>query len=112
MDDPDNTDSSLIRGKFELQMFDCNILLLLQALANENTNSSLCKWKIMLLQKHKQQGRNMVYPRPTDPDFLAVILIPEPPFPQNFDPWALIKNWSHPCFTQNFNLDNFVYLQI
>lgn len=55
MDDPDNTDSSLIRGKFELQMFDCNyILLLLQALANENTNSSLCKWKIMLLQKHKQ----------------------------------------------------------
>ena len=58
------------------------------------------------------QGRNMVYPRPTDPDFLAVILIPEPPFPQNFDPWALIKNWSRPCFTQNFNLDNFVYLQI
>ena len=54
----------------------------------------------------------MVYPEPTDPYFLAVILIPEPLFPQNFDPWALIKNWSHPCFTQNFNLDNFVYLQI
>ena len=58
------------------------------------------------------QGRNMVYPGPTDPYFLAVILIPEPLFPQNFDPRALIKTWSHPCFTQNFNLDNFVYLQI
>ena len=54
MDDPDNTDSSLIPGKFELQMFDWNILPLLQALANEDTNSSLCKWKITLLQKHKQ----------------------------------------------------------
>ena len=32
------------------------------------------------------QGRNMVYPGPTDPYFLAVILIPEPHFPQNFDP--------------------------
>ena len=32
------------------------------------------------------QGRNMVYPGPTDPYFLAVILIPEPLFPQNFDP--------------------------
>ena len=32
------------------------------------------------------QGRNMVYPEPTDPYFLAVILIPEPLFPQNFDP--------------------------
>ena len=28
------------------------------------------------------QGRNMVYPGPTDPYFLAVILIPEPHFPQ------------------------------
>ena len=37
------------------------------------------------------QGRNMVYPGPIDPYFLAVILIPEPHFPQNFDPWALIK---------------------
>ena len=54
MDDPDNTDSSLIPGKIELPMFDWNILPLLQALANEDTNSSLCKWKIMLLQKHKQ----------------------------------------------------------
>ena len=54
MDDPDNTDSSLIPGKIELQMFDCNILPLLQAVANEDTNSSLCKWKVMLLQKHKQ----------------------------------------------------------
>ena len=54
MDDLDNTDSSLIPGKFELQIFDCNILPLLQALANEDTNSSLCKWKVMLLQKHKQ----------------------------------------------------------
>ena len=32
------------------------------------------------------QGRNMVYPGPIDPDFLAVFLIPEPLFPQNFDP--------------------------
>ena len=32
------------------------------------------------------QGRNMVYPGPIDPYFLAVILIPEPHFPQNFDP--------------------------
>ena len=39
----------------------------------------------------KMQGRNMVYPGPIDPYFLAVILIPEPHFPQNFDPWALIK---------------------
>ena len=36
------------------------------------------------------QGRNMVYPGPIDPYFLAFILIPEPHFPQNFDPWALI----------------------
>ena len=42
-----------------------------------------------LRTKNKQrscQGRNMVYPGPIDPDFLAVILIPEPLFPQNFDP--------------------------
>ena len=32
------------------------------------------------------QGRNMVYPGPIDPYFLALILIPEPHFPQNFDP--------------------------
>ena len=32
------------------------------------------------------QGRNMVYPGPIDPYFLAVILIPEPHFPQDFDP--------------------------
>ena len=32
------------------------------------------------------QGRNMVYPGPIDPYFLAFILIPEPHFPQNFDP--------------------------
>ena len=37
------------------------------------------------------QGRNMVYPGPIDPYFLALILIPEPHFPQNFDPWAMIK---------------------
>ena len=37
------------------------------------------------------QGRNMVYPGPIDPYFLAVILIPEPHFPQNVDPWALMK---------------------
>ena len=35
---------------------------------------------------HLCQGRNMVYPGPIDPYFLAVILIPEPHFPQNFDP--------------------------
>ena len=34
----------------------------------------------------KFQGRNMVYPGPTDPYFLSVILMPEPHFPQNFDP--------------------------
>ena len=34
----------------------------------------------------KKQGCNMVYPGPIDPYFLAVILIPEPHFPQNFDP--------------------------
>ena len=34
----------------------------------------------------REQGRNMVYPGPIDPYFLAVILIPEPHFPQNFDP--------------------------
>ena len=34
----------------------------------------------------RKQGRNMVYPRLIDPYFLAVILIPEPHFPQNFDP--------------------------
>ena len=32
------------------------------------------------------QGRNMVYPEPNDPYFLAVILIPEPHLPQNFGP--------------------------
>ena len=32
------------------------------------------------------QGRNMVYLGPIDPYFLAVILIPEPHFPPNFDP--------------------------
>ena len=37
-------------------------------------------------EKVKLQGRNMVYPTPIDPYFLAVILIPEPHFPQNFDP--------------------------
>ena len=44
-----------------------------------------------IIATDKSQGRNMVYPRPIDPYFLAVILIPEPHFPQNFDPWALIK---------------------
>ena len=32
------------------------------------------------------QGRNMVYLGPIDPYLLAVTLIPEPHFPQNFDP--------------------------
>ena len=60
-----------------------------------------------------QQGRNMVYPGPTDPYFLSFILIPEPHFPQNFDPWALIKELIPSMFfTQNSNLGNFFYLQI
>ena len=41
--------------------------------------------------QHEKQGRNMVYPVPIDPYFLALILIPEAHFLQNFDPWALIK---------------------
>ena len=63
--------------------------------------------------KFEFQGRNMVYPRPIDPYFLAVILIPEPHFSQNFDPWAPDKRIDpiH-VFTQNFILGNFVYLQI
>ena len=48
-------------------------------------------WQQRLVQSTLMQGRNMVYPGPIDPYFLAVILIPEPHFPQNFDPWALIK---------------------
>ena len=40
----------------------------------------------MFRSKARWQGRNMVYPGPIDPYFLAVILIPEPHFPQNFDP--------------------------
>ena len=39
-----------------------------------------------LRQRGAKQGRNMVYSGPIDPYFLAVILIPEPHFPQNFDP--------------------------
>ena len=31
----------------------------------------------------------MVYPGAIDPYCLALILIPEPHFPQNIDPWAL-----------------------
>ena len=46
------------------------------------------------LSKTLVQGRNIVYPGPTDPYFLAFILIPEPYFPQNFDPWALITELS------------------
>ena len=33
----------------------------------------------------QNQGRNMVYPGPIDPYFLAVILIPELHFAQNFN---------------------------
>ena len=44
-----------------------------------------------ILETHsiKEQGRNMVYPGPIDPYFHAVILIPEPHFPQNLipEPW-------------------------
>ena len=46
------------------------------------------------------QGRNMVYLGPIDPYFLAVILIPEPNFPQNFDPYALIKELIPSMFLQ------------
>ena len=60
--------------------------------------SSLTSRRIFVSRQHStesdfefhQQGRNMVYPGPIDPYFLAFILIPEPHFPQNFDPWALI----------------------
>ena len=38
------------------------------------------------LQLSLLQGRNMVYPGHIDPYFRAVILIPEPHFPPNFDP--------------------------
>ena len=58
------------------------------------------------------QDCNIVYPGPIDPYFLAVILIPEPHFPQNFDPEPDKKIDLIHVFTQNFNLDNFVYLQI
>ena len=59
------------------------------------------------------QGRNIVYPGLIDPYFLAVIMIPEPHFPQNFDPCALIKKLIPSIiFTQNFNSDNFVYLEM
>ena len=59
------------------------------------------------------QGRNMVYPGLIDPYFLAVIMIPEPHFSQNFDPCALIKKLIPSIiFTQNFNSDNFVYLEM
>ena len=49
------------------------------------------KKKRIIVQNVNQQGRNMVYPRLIDPYFLAVLVIPEPHLPQNFDPWALIK---------------------
>ena len=55
----------------------------------------------------------MVYPEPIDPYFFSVILIPEPHFPQNFDPWALIKELIPSMFLHKIlNLGNFVYLQI
>ena len=52
----------------------------------------------------------MVYPGPIDPYFRAVILIPEPHFPQNFYPWAPIKKID-PILVFAQNLANFVYLQ-
>ena len=91
--------------------------------SNTQTNSSPVttgmEWwrQTITLMSTIYQGRNMVYPGPIDPYFLDVILIPEPHFPQNFDPWALIKKKKKKkkidpihAFTQNFNLDNFVYL--
>ena len=50
------------------------------------------------------QGRNIVYPGPIDPYFLAVILIPEPHFPQNVDPWALMKKLIPSIFYTKFQL--------
>ena len=55
----------------------------------------------------------MVYPEPIDPYFFSVILIPEPHFPPNFDPWALIKELIPSMFLHKIlKLGNFVYLQI
>ena len=43
-------------------------------------------YQAKIFQGEILQGCNMVYPGPIDPYFLAVILISEPHFPQNFDP--------------------------
>ena len=55
----------------------------------------------------------MVYPGPIDPYFHAVIFDPWAPFSPKF--WSLSPDKRidpiH-VFTQNFNLGNFVYLQI
>ena len=48
-------------------------------------------YQAKIFQGEILQGCNMVYLGPIDPYFLAVILISEPHFPQNFDPWALKK---------------------
>lgn len=53
----------------------------------------------------------MVYPGPTDPYFLAVILVPDPHFPENFLNADKNIDTIH-VFTKNFNFDNFVYLQV
>ena len=59
----------------------------------------------------------MVYPGPIDPYFLDVILIPEPHFPKNFDPWALMKKLIpsmllHKILTYTTLFISSVYLQI
>ena len=54
-----------------------------------------------LVAHFQVRGRNMVYPVPIDPYFLAVILIPEPHFPQNLDAWALIKKLIPSMFLHN-----------
>ena len=55
----------------------------------------------------------MVYPGPIDPFFFSCYFDPWAPFPPKF--WSLSPDKKidpiH-VFTQNFNLDNFVYLQI
>ena len=56
-----------------------------QYTVNNNTTQQALK-KEKKTKNNVWQGRNMVYSRPIDPYFLVVILIPEPHFPQNFDP--------------------------
>ena len=49
---------------------------------------------------------------PLIPIFLPSFGSLSPIFPKILIPEPRQKNWPHPCFTQDFHLDNFVYLQI